>query len=327
MIVTTWLEKSMRALSLSALLLSVAPAESMAMTAFIDGFVTATGSYHPHLAPPISGGDTVFFNEPLTSDVRSDFVLATSFGSSADVQATVGDGWTRFAGTAVSVTGPAPGNDSAGAQAFFEMRVNVRDTIVLHNPALTGTIGFADLGFLVDGGLSAGRDAPLGNNSGAEGTADITISFIAVNTVTQNRQIRAVNLGRVSDVPGVSLDHERVGGELEFVFGTPFDYTLDLEIVGGATTSSTGRVTLPGFPAATSFVGDFGSTITWAGVSNVRDAVGNPVADFTAFSGTGADFRQAIVAPAPVPVPGVLPLFASALVMLRAARRTAHERR
>lgn len=50
------LEKSKRALPPSALLLSVASAESMAMTAFIDGFVTATGAQHPHLAPVISVG-------------------------------------------------------------------------------------------------------------------------------------------------------------------------------------------------------------------------------------------------------------------------------
>ncbi|MCD2452895.1 hypothetical protein GO003_021160 [Methylicorpusculum oleiharenae] len=321
----TGLTKFTRALCLSAVLPFVAPEVSAALIATIDGYVGANYSYRPYLSPILSGGDTVPFNQPLTNNASSSFAYATPFGAAADVVARVGDGWMRFGAVGSSATFAVPARDEAGGHAFFGMRANVLDTIVINNPSLTGTIGFADLGFLAEGVLSAGRDAPANNNSRALGSADISITLFAINTVTQNFRLDAENRGFQQDIPAVGLQNELMGGELSFVFGTPFNYSVVLETYGSATSSSVGGLTTPGLPAATSFVSDFRNTITWAGVSSLRDAAGNPVTDFTAFSGTGADFRNAIVPTSPIPLPGGFLLFGSALTVMYAGRFKAYK--
>jgi hypothetical protein len=320
----TGLPKLTRALLLGAVLQFLAPAVSAALTATIDGYVGASYSYQPYLAPVVSGGDTVFFDEALPNNVNNSFAYATPFGDAADVLARVGDGWMRVAGVASSVRSAVPALEGAGGAARFGARVEVLDTIVINNPALTGTVGRADLGFLVEGILSAGRDAAapssFGSGGQARGSADIWVSLFAINTVAQNVRLSAENQGFARDIPAVGLDNELMGGELTFTFGTPFNYSVVLETYGSATSSSTGGSSQPGLPAATTFVSDFGNTITWAGVSNLRDDLGNPVTEFTAFSGAGSDFRNKIIPTALVPLPGGLLLLASALVAMISGR-------
>jgi len=305
-----------RAFCFSALLSCVAPEASAALSATIDGYVGATFAYFPDGEPIQSGGDTVFFNQALTNNVTHSFAYATPFGDAADVVARVGDGWMRIGAVASSARFGAPAREAWSGHARFGLRAEVLDTIVINNPALTGTVGFADLGFLVEGVLSAGRDAPAGSNFAAAGGANIAVSLFAINTVTQNFPLRAENRGRAQDIPAVGLDNEIMGGELSFVYGMPFNYFVVLETEALASSGSTGGPNNAGLPSATSFVSDFRNTITWAGVSNLRDAAGNPVTEFTAFSGTGADFRHAIVPASPIPVPGGFVLFASALLVM-----------
>lgn len=65
---------------------------------------------------------------------------------------------------------------------------------------------------------------------------------------------------------------------------------------------------------------DMGHTLAWAGITELRDANGVLVSDFSAFSvGSGFDYRNAYVAA--VPEHGTLALFAAGLALLGLQRR------
>lgn len=57
---------------------------------------------------------------------------------------------------------------------------------------------------------------------------------------------------------------------------------------------------IPGFFSASA---DIFSTIEWAGISDVRDGEGNPVASFTAMSGDGIDYATGVEAAVPAVAP------------------------
>jgi hypothetical protein len=115
--------------------------------------------------------------------------------------------------------------------------------------------------------------------------------------------------------PAEILDQEFLGREVEFVFGQPFAFSFVLEVEGDATAS----VSDPERSVVASFVGDFGHTMTWAGIQGLRDANGDPVLDFEVTSASGTNYRDRIV---PVPEAGTaLPVLAGLAVLARAGRR------
>ena len=115
----------------------------------------------------------------------------------------------------------------------------------------------------------------------------------------------------------VGYDEVFLGGKVDFVFGTPFAYGIRLETSGGsyALSLTDFGAGLGGQPAVSTMVSDFGNTITWAGVSDLLDAEGNAVTDFTAFSSSGTDFRYRIV-PDDIDPPGNVPEPSTALLLL-----------
>jgi MYXO-CTERM domain-containing protein len=65
---------------------------------------------------------------------------------------------------------------------------------------------------------------------------------------------------------------------------------------------------------------DLGSTIAWAGITNLKDANGNAITDFSAVSTTsGFDYRKGYVSA--VPLPPSAALLATAVAGLAAWRQ------
>jgi hypothetical protein len=61
---------------------------------------------------------------------------------------------------------------------------------------------------------------------------------------------------------------------------------------------------------------DLGHSLYWAGISELRDADGNLITDFSLVSDSGTDYRQSFVPVSAVPVPAAVWLFGSGLVGL-----------
>jgi len=100
-----------------------------------------------------------------------------------------------------------------------------------------------------------------------------------------------------------------LGMDVPFISGVPFDIRFGIFQSGSVFV----RPYVLGSGAAASFVGDFGSTITWAGVTNLRDALGNPIETFDITSLSGTDYRNAIT---PVPEPAGVLLWLAGLAAL-----------
>lgn len=88
---------------------------------------------------------------------------------------------------------------------------------------------------------------------------------------------------------------------LPFIFGQDIAITLRLATTSATRTFGTSQARAEA---------DYGHTMTWSGLSNVRDAAGNLLTNFTAISaGSGFDFAN----PTPVPEPGSAALLALGL--------------
>jgi len=107
-----------------------------------------------------------------------------------------------------------------------------------------------------------------------------------------------------------SVDQLLTLTNVSFTFGTPFEINVLLSLSAGKNGGF-----LPSGSAR--FVGDLGNSITWEGVSEVRDAQGNLVTGFTANGSSGTDYTQ------PIPEPATGSLLALGLCAFGARRRTA----
>lgn len=278
----------------------LAPPPALALSATIEGTVDYDYGRYSSSSNQFSVDDELDFDEALTPNVTHSFAIAAPVFDTlgASVVASFGPGWLRLHGTAAVAIGATPDGTEAGGRSSFEFYARVFDSVTIDAFGLTGTTGTARVGFWADGGLSAGRDAsePF-SSAGACGVANAGATLTGNDVVSESLDGLVDNAGAclvIGAPPAITFSDTFLGGVLNFTYGTPIDVEVYFVTEGAARAASDYD---DGLPAAATMVADFGRTFTWAGVSDLRDAAGAPVVDFTALSSTGADFRYAIPAP------------------------------
>jgi len=297
--------KCQAALAVALIALS-APPPAHAVDARIQGWVDFSYS-RDSPSGNVQLGDRLDFNEVMSPNALSSFAIAaeTFDGVGAAVAARVGNGWMRFQNTASSSIFATPGGAEAGGGARFFINATVQDTFTIDAPGLTGTAGSANLGFRVDGVLAAAVDASHPRSEGrSEGLAIVAANLVANTTAFGALRADVGNPEWMGLPPVLGFSDEFLGGIVHFTYGTPIDLSVGFYSEGRASAQSNDESdTVGGLPATATLVSDFGSTITWAGVADLRDADGNPVTDFSALSASGADFRYRIAPGELLPVP------------------------
>jgi len=207
---------------------------------------------------------------------------------------------------AVASIGGVPseaGADARGGAGF-------NDVITISSPSRNGQAGTVVLGTRVEGALSAASSqAANGFSSEASGTGSAQYQFGVTDgpgvsgVVSPGPDFLAceavfVEAGAFGTTypPGESVA-VTLGGLVNFEFGAPLAFVFRLE----ASADARAQVRDPGFPANATVSGDFGNTVTWAGILDVWDQAGNPVTDFTVTSASGTDYTYAITGPAIAP--------------------------
>jgi hypothetical protein len=279
-----------------ALIALLAPTAAQALTAHIEGRVGASHHWDPPSGAPVSQRNELDFNEAMSLNALSSFAIAaqTSDHVLASVGGRVGNGWMQFQATASSALFAAPLDTEVSGGGSFRAYAVVTDTITIDAPGLTGTTGWASLGYWADGVLSAALDgASHPRSDGAvSGLVLVGADIIANGTRTSTTLRGEVGVPDwMGFPPALGFFDEFLGGLVSFTYGTPIDLLFSFYTEGGARTESDGDDDITGLPVAATLVSDFGHTIGWAGVQDPRDAAGNPVTDFTARSSTGTDFR------------------------------------
>ncbi len=252
-----------------------------------------------------------------------DFVDDESFSSVsagplglASMRATVGFGWMRVVGAATATAGPVGVGRYESGEAGFHFETVFLDRLTINIPGSPGQQIFVPMGMVVDGGLSAAADSgndPTQSFASALGFA--TFSLSAPSLVASTTGVVGVPPARYPGAdPAILYQDQFVGGVATVTVGVPFDVRFGVELYADV------RAMTFGAPAAASMVGDFGRTFTWAGLSGLTDADGNPVTDFVVTSASGTDYRYAITPP-PVQEPPAALLLALGLGVVVAAQR------
>lgn len=213
-------------------------------------------------------------------------------GGSAFAQ--IGFGWMRLVGTVTSVSGANPEGHSNGGESEITFTGRIADELTIQSPTQTGQAGTVKLSALLGGVLSPSVEssAGAGDQAGGTATASMGAGFI-VSTGANTFP---------GDVP-IRVDDVDIGGDVGFIYGTPFAINMEVNVRGRVASASNGL-----FSASAVSVGDFSRTLAWGGISNVRDAGGNPVTDYTVTSLSGTDYRGPIVPPPLIPEPATLQL-------------------
>lgn len=298
------LSRSSRSLAAAVLLAGAcAPPAHALLYHLPEGFYTGLYGavdvdYEPEDGPQQNVSDARLDPSPVT---YGQFVLSVAneagFNSAATVVGQVGYGFARLDAIAIArVHGEGRSDADVHAGAAFS------DVITISAPGLNGTTGSMLLGVFVDGALSTANG---GNNAAVSSYA----FGGAVAYAGGGREVLVQSPGFGDINPAETLDEEFLGDVVSFVFGQPFPFFFRLEVEGEATAS----VSEPGHGVVATFVGDFGHTMTWAGVLDLRDASGTPVVDFDVTSDSGTNYRDRIV---PVPEAGsALPVLAGLAVL------------
>lgn len=212
--------------------------------------------------------------------------------------------------------------------AHCDHQVNVNNYIVKKNGTTTGDAsaiaGFRNVG--VNATASADLQTNLPENFGATVTASAQVQdtffmdamlpdgtpvgngFMQINAVTlgsislnlggnaQSSLFSEANLNYLLTVGGYAVASNQVnllpGDGPQFVTAVlavtlPWQRGLPIPILMTANASVNANLTFTGSVEAKA---DFGNTMRWLGISNVTDAVGNPVASFTALSPEGRNW-------------------------------------
>lgn len=222
------------------------------------------------------------------------YSAVTGFAS-ATTSVTVGQGWAR--GSAEASAGGDPATGSGSVQGMWV------DDFTFSAPSQSG-MGTATVTLNVSGSLSASSGGSPGNHAGADWNL-----YFKAGTVSQP----FVGLGQIGASPsGVVASGDLSGGTYDvtfnFFFNVPIEIRVALNVSASATDSGSAGA-------------QFGNTLEWGGITELRDSSGSLVGSYNLVSGSGVDWRQAVAAPAVVPLPAGFGLLCSGLLGLALAAR------
>ncbi|HVN40722.1 MAG TPA: PEP-CTERM sorting domain-containing protein [Myxococcota bacterium] len=184
------------------------------------------------------------------------------------------------------------------------------DQFTIMAPGLAGTTGTLTVAF----GLASFVNVDGGVGSGCSGASQVGYGINASLTGGGHGQL--IQSGTWTDYPCFGT-HTFTGtppGSFSFTgtvfFGAPAGLTVILS-------ANSNESWLDTFSGAATAEGDFAHTLTWGGFTQVRDANGNLVTNYTLTSDSGTDWSK----PVAVPEPATISLVATGLVALGARRR------
>ncbi len=245
------------------------------------------------------------FDQILTGNGTYDFTVGAP-GAVASAFVQMDFGWARVAASATAEKFGSPGGSFQTAAARVDYIIaSVSDIITIGGPGLTGT-GTARLGVNVEGTLSASGLYQEGSGDAyAAGAASVAFRVPSAD-LTSSWSSGLIRSG--DPVPDADLQ-EFLGGYIPFTFGTPFEIQFEIFLSAFADVRALDK------PAVSGFFNDFRNTVTWAGVSDLQDALGQPVGNFTVSSLSGTDYRSPITA-SPVPLPATWLLLGTGVAVM-----------
>jgi len=269
----------------------------LAMVSLIStGALAATVTYVTHLTSARSAIDTDSDMVLQQIGTSAGYAAAASYAS-ATTAVTVGQGWARAAAVA-----SAEQEDSSASGSVQGMWV---DDLTFSGPGLTGA-GVATVLFDVSGSLSAASNSPTpGSGAGADWNL-----YFQSGTIIQSF-VGSGALNAAGGVPTI-ITGDLNGGvysvDFDFFYDVPIQIKVALNVSADANHSGSAS-------------GEFGNTLEWGGITELRDNTGALVDSYNLVSGSGVDWRQAVSAPAVVPLPAGIWLLFSGLFSLAPALR------
>jgi hypothetical protein len=219
------------------------------------------------------------------ADSGSAFTFATA---GATAYATFG--LLKAKASVIAGTGGELGGDNAGGVANNTVRWS--DSLAVVSPGRNGQNGTVVCRMEVSGGLVA---SSVG--SGSRGLAGATIN---VRGTSYNLMVSSV-----SELPSESGSIPSViEFNLPVVFGANAWQPISFSLYTYASASAPNVFGGSRGGQGVSDYGDFGSSLAWGGIVEVRDAAGVPVTDWVALSGSGFDYSRSYALQVPEPGAG-----------------------
>lgn len=239
--------------------------------------VSVTASLH-------SGGDGGTVDTHGDASARSGALHVSSYsnaGVGTDAQGRASASWAdSFPVTSGSI--------ASGQHGTFDVSVIVEGTLIGEAAARSNS-GFAISDNIVIGDFSIETNADGGHQS-SEGRARLTVD----------------SNGNISNIGSQSF--RLTFSDVPFIFGRDIGVTLSLATITGTTTYNLSSALAQA---------NYGDTMIWGGLSDVRDANGMLVHDYTAISpNSGFDFARAAESSVPEPTSWTLLLAGVSLLTL-----------
>ena len=184
------------------------------------------------------------------------------------------------------------------------------DRFIVHSlNQLDGARGTMTVALGIDGTLTGGGDgSPIGSgsNGGWSGTSWWQVSAQISSTFNEG------GYGGIHQIFGHNLSANQAGSSqtgpntfgdqyltFDFIFGSSIYINLRAEVSASSGASNNFH---SASSYASSFSADLSHTVSWGGITDIRDANGNLVSSYSALSdATGYNYAQAYVAPVPLP--------------------------